>query len=233
MHSFPVRIPCRTWTGGRAVPREFLLSQPDREISVPLIISEGRNGEVRWITGSGRLVRPLCWLPGVRAGSRGERRVRRQSPAPYYMHRVLGSGQRGGTRPQTAACLPGVSQPVRTQVSQCLVTRLNSHLSVFLTVSQLFCLVLQSFAGTRPLGCLYGSGLADWDHGSDRSRKSERWLGPGQGWWLPHGQATPSTGGKEGEKNHSKKPPFSPSKTSEKEPSSQLIEKSPDTQGFT
>jgi len=179
---------------------------------VPLIISEGRNGEVRWITGSGRLVRPLCWLPGVRAGSRGQRRVRRQSPAPYYMDRVLGSGQRGGTRPQTAACLPGVSQPVRTQVSQCLVTRLNSHLNVFLTVSQLFCLVLQSFAGTRPLGCLYGSGLADWDHGSDRSRKSERWLGPGQGWWLPHGQATPSTGGKEGEKNHSKKPPFSPRK---------------------
>lgn len=39
MHSdrlLPLRIPCRTWTGGRAVPREFLLSQLDGKMSVLL-----------------------------------------------------------------------------------------------------------------------------------------------------------------------------------------------------
>lgn len=71
------------------------------------ITSEGRNGEVRWITGSARLVRPLCWLPGVRAGNRRERWVQRPSAFPDHRDRVLGSGQSSRTRPQTAVCLLG------------------------------------------------------------------------------------------------------------------------------
>lgn len=67
-------------------------SSTQRFLSAAVIITEGRNGDGPWITGSGRLVRPLCWLPGVRAGSRGEGCVRRPSPALHYRDRVLGSG---------------------------------------------------------------------------------------------------------------------------------------------
>lgn len=54
--------------------------------------------------------------------------------------------------PSPNRCLPpGVSHPVCMQVSQCLVTPLNSHLSVFLTVPQLLCLFVQSLRGLNLL----------------------------------------------------------------------------------
>lgn len=66
--------------------------------------------------------------------------------------------------------------------------------------------------------------------GAERVRDG---LGQGRAGGSHMGRQLPVLGERRAKMKHSKKPPFSPSKTNEKEPSSQLIEKSPDTQGFT